>query len=70
MSVQSRIRKIEKKKGIYRRRKEGIIRCKPKESEKVKFWGSVKKMGFDIQEEKNDWDITWRCTWKNKIDKR
>ena len=21
-------------------------------------------------EEKNDWDITWRCTWKNKIAKR
>ena len=21
-------------------------------------------------EEKNDWDITWRYTWKNKIDKR
>lgn len=37
MSVQSRTRKIEKKKGIYKRRKEGIIRCKPKESEKVKF---------------------------------
>lgn len=37
MSVQSRIRKIEKKKGIYKRRKEDIIRCKPKEPEKVKF---------------------------------
>ena len=22
------------------------------------------------REEKNDWDITWRCTWKNKIAKR
>ena len=22
------------------------------------------------REEKNDWDITWRCTWKNKIIKR
>ena len=37
MSAQSRIRKIEKKKGTYKRRKEDIIRCKPKESEKVKF---------------------------------
>lgn len=36
MSVQSRIRKIEKKKGIYKRRKENIIRCKPKGSEKSK----------------------------------
>lgn len=30
MSVKSRIRKIEKKKGIYKRRKEDIIKCKLK----------------------------------------
>nr|DAY17791.1 MAG TPA: hypothetical protein [Caudoviricetes sp.] len=36
MSVQSRIRKIEKKKRIYKRRKEDIIRCKLKGSEKSK----------------------------------
>lgn len=54
MSVQSRTRKIEKKKGIYKRRKEGIIRCKPKESEKVKFWGSVKKDGIWYAGGKNE----------------
>lgn len=34
MSVQSRIRKIEKKKGIYKRRKKDIIRCKLKKARK------------------------------------
>ena len=48
MSIQSRLRKIEKKKGIYRRRKENIIRCKPKKQEKeLSFEELAKRMGFD-----------------------
>ena len=49
MSVQSRIRKIEKKKGIYKRRKENIIRCKIKNQEKeLSIEEMAKRMGFDI----------------------
>lgn len=49
MSVQSRIRKIEKKKGIYKRRKENIIRCKLKKKEKEQSIEEVaKRIGFDI----------------------
>ena len=49
MSVQSRIRKIEKKKGIYKRRKENIIRWKLKKKEKEQSIEEVaKRMGFDI----------------------
>lgn len=49
MSVKSRIRKIEKKKGIYKRRKENIIRCKLKKKEKEQSIEEVaKRMGFDI----------------------
>ena len=49
MSVQSRIRKIEKKKRIYKRRKEDIIRCKLKKQEKkLSVEEMAKRMGFDI----------------------
>lgn len=49
MSVQSRIRKIEKKKGIYKRRKENIIRSKLKSEEKESsFEEMLKKIGFEI----------------------
>ena len=49
MSVQSRIRKIEKKKGTYKRRKENIIRCKLKKQEKeLSIEEVAKRMGFDI----------------------
>lgn len=49
MSVQSRIRKIEKKKGIYKRRKEDIVRYKLKKQEKkLSVEEMAKRMGFDI----------------------
>ena len=49
MSIQSKIRKIEKKKGIYKRRKEDIIRCKLKKKEKeLSIEEVAKRMGFDI----------------------
>lgn len=49
MSVQSRIRKIEKKKGIYKRRKEDIIKCKLKKQEKeLSIEEMEKRMDFDI----------------------
>ena len=49
MSAQSRIRKIEKKKGIYKRRKEDIVRCKIKKQKKeLSIEEMVKRMGFDI----------------------
>ena len=48
MSIQSRVRKIEKKKGIYKRRKENIIRFKPKSEEKeLSFKEMAKRMGFE-----------------------
>ena len=49
MSIQSRLRKIEKKKGIYKRRKENIIRFKPKLEEKeLSFEEMAKRMGFEV----------------------
>lgn len=54
MSVQSRIRKIEKKKGIYQRRKKNIIRCKLKKQEKkLSVEEMLKRMQLDWSE-KND----------------
>ena len=54
MSAQSRIRKIEKKKGIYKRRKEDIIRCKIKKQEnELSVEEIIKRMQFDWSE-KND----------------
>ena len=54
MSAQSRIRKIETKKGIYKRRKEDIIRCKLKKQEKkLSVEEMIKRMQFDWSE-KND----------------
>ena len=54
MSVQSRIRKMEKKNGIYKRRKEDIIRCKIKKKEKkLSVEEMIKRMQFDWSE-KND----------------
>lgn len=50
MSVQSRIRKIEKKKGMYKRRKENIIRCKFKKQEKE----------LSIEEMAKKWALTYR----------
>ena len=49
MSVQSRIRKIEKKKEVYKRRKEDIIRCKIKKQKKeLSIEEMAKRMDFDI----------------------
>lgn len=49
MSIQSRIRKIEKKKGIYKRRKEDIIKCKFKKKEKeLSVEEMIKRMQFDV----------------------
>lgn len=49
MSVQRRKRKIEKKKGIYKRRKEIIIKAKPKFTEKeLSFEDMIKKIEFDL----------------------
>lgn len=50
MSVQSRIRKIEKKKGIYKRRKKDIIKCKIKSQEKE----------LSIEEMAKKWALTYR----------
>lgn len=50
MSVKSRIRKIEKKKGIYKRRKEDIIKCKFKKQEKE----------LSIEEMTKKWALTYR----------
>ena len=49
MSVQMRKRKIEKKKGIYKRKKEVIIKAKPKFTEKeLSFEEIIKKIKFDL----------------------
>ena len=49
MSVQSRIRKIEKREGTYKRRKEDIIKCKLKTEEReLTFKEMAKKLGFAI----------------------
>ena len=50
MRVKSRIRKIEKKKGIYKRRKEDIIKCKFKKQEKE----------LSIEEMTKKWALTYR----------
>ena len=49
MSVQRRKRKIEKKKGTYKSRKEIIIKAKPKFTEKeLSFEEMAKRIGFDV----------------------
>ena len=49
MSVQSRIRKIEKKNGVYKRRKEDVIKCKPKIQEKeLSLEEMAKRIGIDL----------------------
>lgn len=49
MSVQSRVRRIEKKKGIYKRRKENIIKFDKSQEKELTFEEMLKRIKFNLE---------------------